>query len=70
MAMLNVLLGFQVLFKNLTVDIKDVKPTSLLKDRLREVEGNPKLGSLGPQLQYSKYASKFLKGICYISFRI
>ncbi|XP_008670465.2 serine/threonine-protein kinase RUNKEL [Zea mays] len=32
---------FQVLFKNLTVDIKDVKPTSLLKDRLREVEGNP-----------------------------
>uniref|UniRef100_A0A804PH36 Serine/threonine-protein kinase RUNKEL n=1 Tax=Zea mays TaxID=4577 RepID=A0A804PH36_MAIZE len=43
-----------VLFKNLTVDIKDVKPTSLLKDRLREVEGNPKLGSLGPQLQYSK----------------
>ncbi|KAL5670064.1 hypothetical protein ACJX0J_022285, partial [Zea mays] len=44
---------FQVLFKNLTVDIKDVKPTSLLKDRLREVEGNPKLGSLGPQLQYS-----------------
>ena len=41
MAMLNVLLGFQVLFKNLTVDIKDVKPTSLLKDRLREVEGNP-----------------------------
>ncbi|KAL5664974.1 hypothetical protein ACJX0J_025082, partial [Zea mays] len=42
-----------VLFKNLTVDIKDVKPTSLLKDRLREVEGNPKLGSLGPQLQYS-----------------
>ncbi|ONM32131.1 transcription regulator [Zea mays] len=41
MAMLNVLLGFQVLFKNLTVDIKDVKPTSLLKDRLCEVEGNP-----------------------------
>ncbi|XP_020399623.1 CCR4-NOT transcription complex subunit 1 [Zea mays] len=41
MAMLNVLLGFHVLFKNLTVDIKDVKPTSLLKDRLREVEGNP-----------------------------
>ncbi|PWZ44999.1 General negative regulator of transcription subunit 1 [Zea mays] len=31
----------KVLFKNLTVDIKDVKPTSLLKDRLREVEGNP-----------------------------
>jgi hypothetical protein len=41
MLMLTVLLGFQVLFKNLTVDMKDVKPTSLLKDRLREVEGNP-----------------------------
>lgn len=34
-------LGFQVLFKNLGVDLKDVTPTSLLKDRVREVEGNP-----------------------------
>lgn len=31
----------QVLFKNLAVDMKDVKPTSLLKDRVRDVEGNP-----------------------------
>ena len=32
---------FQVLFKNLGVDTKDVKPTQLLKGRAREVEGNP-----------------------------
>lgn len=32
---------FQVLFKNLVVDMKDVTPTSLLKDRVRQVEGNP-----------------------------
>jgi CCR4-NOT transcription complex subunit 1 len=31
---------FQVLFKNLGVDTKDVKPTQLLKGRAREVEGN------------------------------
>lgn len=36
-----VLFEFQVLFKNLGVDLKDVAPTSLLKDRVREVEGNP-----------------------------
>ncbi|KAL6878509.1 hypothetical protein ACP4OV_012679 [Aristida adscensionis] len=28
-------------FLNLIVNMKDVKPTSLLKDRIREVEGNP-----------------------------
>ena len=32
---------FQVLFKNLGVDLKDVTRTSLLKDRVRQVEGNP-----------------------------
>lgn len=31
----------QVLFKNLSVDMKDITPTSLLKDRKREIEGNP-----------------------------
>lgn len=33
--------AIQVLFKNLSVDMKDVTPTSLLKDRKREIEGNP-----------------------------
>uniref|UniRef100_A0A0D9XMB8 CCR4-Not complex component Not1 C-terminal domain-containing protein n=1 Tax=Leersia perrieri TaxID=77586 RepID=A0A0D9XMB8_9ORYZ len=31
----------KVLFKNLSVDMKDVKPSSLLKDRNRQFEGNP-----------------------------
>jgi CCR4-NOT transcription complex subunit 1 len=31
----------QVLFKNLGVDVKEVKPSSLLKSRNRETEGNP-----------------------------
>ena len=34
-------LGTQVLFKNLSVDMKDVKPSSLLKDRIRQFMGNP-----------------------------
>lgn len=33
--------SIQVLLKNLGVDMKDITPTSLLKDRKREVEGNP-----------------------------
>jgi CCR4-NOT transcription complex subunit 1 len=31
----------QVLYKNLGVDMKDVKPTQLLRGRTREIEGNP-----------------------------
>uniref|UniRef100_A0A1D1XGX4 CCR4-NOT transcription complex subunit 1 n=1 Tax=Anthurium amnicola TaxID=1678845 RepID=A0A1D1XGX4_9ARAE len=38
---MNLKFDIEVLFKNLSVDLKDVKPTLLLKDRLREVEGNP-----------------------------
>ncbi|WZZ19735.1 hypothetical protein YC2023_121122 [Brassica napus] len=34
-------LSLQVLFKNLGVDLKEVAPTSLLKDRKREIDGNP-----------------------------
>ncbi|KAJ0478183.1 putative CCR4-NOT transcription complex subunit 1 [Helianthus annuus] len=34
-------LTFLVLFKNLNVDIKEVKPTTLLKDKSRMTEGNP-----------------------------
>jgi CCR4-NOT transcription complex subunit 1 len=37
----DILLALQVLFKNLGVDMKDIAPTSLLKDRKREIEGNP-----------------------------
>ncbi|KAK8969351.1 hypothetical protein KSP40_PGU002018 [Platanthera guangdongensis] len=38
---MNLKFDIEVLFKNLGVDMKDVKPTSLLKDRVRNVEGNP-----------------------------
>ncbi|KAK9274352.1 hypothetical protein L1049_019166 [Liquidambar formosana] len=38
---MNLKFDIEVLFKNLSVDMKDVTPTSLLKDRVREVEGNP-----------------------------
>lgn len=37
---MNLKFDIEVLFKNLGVDIKDVKPTSLLKDRVWEVQGN------------------------------
>ncbi|KAL9303652.1 hypothetical protein ACSQ67_020915 [Phaseolus vulgaris] len=38
---MNLKFDIEVLFKNLGVDMKDVTPTSLLKDRKREFEGNP-----------------------------
>ncbi|VFQ85948.1 unnamed protein product [Cuscuta campestris] len=38
---MNLKFDIEVLFKNLGVDLKNVVPTSLLKDRVREVEGNP-----------------------------
>ncbi|KAI8032556.1 CCR4-NOT transcription complex subunit 1 [Camellia lanceoleosa] len=47
--------AIMVLFKNIGVDMKEVKPTSLLKDRVREVEGNldfsnKDIGASQPQL--------------------
>ncbi|KAJ4956450.1 hypothetical protein NE237_013233 [Protea cynaroides] len=52
---MNLKFDIEVLFKNLGVDMKDVKPTSLLKDRIREVEGNPDfstkdIGASQPQM--------------------
>ncbi|KAJ4827650.1 hypothetical protein Tsubulata_008272 [Turnera subulata] len=38
---MNLKFDIEVLFKNLGVDMKDITPTSLLKDRRREIEGNP-----------------------------
>jgi CCR4-NOT transcription complex subunit 1 len=38
---MNLKFDIEVLFKNLSVDMKDVKPSSLLKDRIRQIEGNP-----------------------------
>ncbi|XP_062205575.1 uncharacterized protein LOC133907537 isoform X2 [Phragmites australis] len=38
---MNLKFDIEVLFKNLSVDMKDVKPSSLLKDRIRQFMGNP-----------------------------
>ncbi|XP_031484451.1 uncharacterized protein LOC116253657 isoform X3 [Nymphaea colorata] len=38
---MNLKFDIEVLFKNLGVEMKDAKSTSLLKNRVREVEGNP-----------------------------
>ncbi|KAM1140419.1 hypothetical protein ACFX19_041194 [Malus domestica] len=38
---MNLKFDIEVLFKNLGVDLKEITPSSLLKDRNREVEGNP-----------------------------
>ncbi|XP_074578118.1 uncharacterized protein LOC141834681 isoform X2 [Curcuma longa] len=38
---MNLKFDIEVLFKNLSVDMKEVKPTTLLIDKIREVEGNP-----------------------------
>ncbi|KZV18909.1 hypothetical protein F511_17815 [Dorcoceras hygrometricum] len=52
---INLKFDIEVLFKNLGVDLKEVTPTSLLKDKIREVEGNPdfsnkEVGSSQPQV--------------------
>ncbi|CAN4125895.1 unnamed protein product [Withania somnifera] len=53
---MNLKFDIEVLFKNLGVDLKEVVPTSLLRDRVREVEGNPDFsnkdagGSSQPQM--------------------
>ncbi|VVA30197.1 PREDICTED: CCR4-NOT mRNAion complex [Prunus dulcis] len=38
---MNLKFDIEVLFKNLGVDLKEITPSSLLKDRNRELEGNP-----------------------------
>ncbi|KAI3693882.1 hypothetical protein L1987_76837 [Smallanthus sonchifolius] len=38
---MNLKFEIEVLFKNLNVDLKEVTPSSLLMDKVREVEGNP-----------------------------
>ncbi|KAK1408886.1 hypothetical protein QVD17_41009 [Tagetes erecta] len=38
---MNLKFEIEVLFKNLSVDLKEVTPSSLLMDKVREIEGNP-----------------------------
>ncbi|KAM2315114.1 hypothetical protein ACFX1S_028052 [Malus domestica] len=52
---MNLKFDIEVLFKNLGVDLKEITPSSLLKDRNRELEGNPDfsnkdIGSSQPQM--------------------
>ncbi|KAG2320415.1 hypothetical protein Bca52824_013628 [Brassica carinata] len=45
---MNLKFDIEVLFKNLGVDLKEVAPTSLLKDRKREIDGNPDFSNKDP----------------------
>lgn len=53
----------QVLFKNLGVDLKEIAPTSLLKDRKREVEGNPDFSNKDVGASQSQMVSEVKTGI-------
>lgn len=48
MKMHNSFFILQVLFKNLNVDMKEVKPSKLLENRVRELEGNPDFSNKEP----------------------
>nr|XP_043622240.1 CCR4-NOT transcription complex subunit 1-like [Erigeron canadensis] len=50
---MNLKFEIEVLFKNLSVDLKEVTPSALLTDRVREVEGNPDFSNkdVGPVQQ-------------------
>jgi CCR4-NOT transcription complex subunit 1 len=45
---MNLKFDIEVLFKNLGVEMKEVVPTSLLKDRKREIDGNPDFSNKDP----------------------
>lgn len=53
----------QVLFKNLGVDLKDVTPTSLLKDRKREIVGNPDFSNKDVGASQSQLVAEIKSGI-------
>lgn len=56
----------QVLFKNLSVDLKDIQPTFLLRDRKREIEGNPDFSNKdfgGSQPQIAEMKSSMMSSL-------
>ncbi|CAN6300160.1 unnamed protein product [Urochloa humidicola] len=53
----------KVLFKNLSVDMKDVKPSSLLKDRIRQVVGNPDFSNKDVSTSQTSAAVEVSSGI-------
>ncbi|KAL7605021.1 hypothetical protein Lser_V15G17400 [Lactuca serriola] len=55
-------LPVQVLFKNLNVDLKEVSPSSLLMDKVREVEGSPDFSNkMSGQLNNHQWLKKLKK---------
>nr|KAJ0191249.1 hypothetical protein LSAT_V11C800388560 [Lactuca sativa] len=57
-------LPVQVLFKNLNVDLKEVSPSSLLMDRVRDVEGSPNFSNkMSGQLNNHQWLEKLKKQI-------
>nr|KAJ0197875.1 hypothetical protein LSAT_V11C700358250 [Lactuca sativa] len=57
-------LPVQVLFKNLNVDLKEVSPSSLLMDKVREVEGSPDFSNkMSGQLNNHQWLEKLKKQI-------
>ncbi|KAI4996557.1 hypothetical protein ZWY2020_051477 [Hordeum vulgare] len=60
---MNLKFDIEVLFKNLGVDMKDVKPTSLLKDRGREVEGNPDFSNKDVASSQTQVSAEVSSGI-------
>ena len=51
------------MFKNLSVDMKDVKPSSLLKDRIRQVVGNPDFSNKDVSTSQTLAAAEVSSGI-------
>ncbi|KAI5070413.1 hypothetical protein GOP47_0014756 [Adiantum capillus-veneris] len=49
---MNLKFDIEVLFKNLGVDMKDVKVSQLLKGRTREIEGNPDFSNKDPAIAH------------------
>nr|KAJ0207993.1 hypothetical protein LSAT_V11C500281430 [Lactuca sativa] len=55
-------LPVQVLFKNLNVDLKEVSPSSLLMDKVREVAGSPDFSNkMSGQLNNHQWLEKLKK---------
>lgn len=60
---MNLKFDIEVLFKNLGVDLKEITPTSLLKDRRREIEGNPDFSNKDMGASQSQMVAEVKSGI-------
>ncbi|KAF8697905.1 hypothetical protein HU200_035402 [Digitaria exilis] len=60
---MNLKFDIEVLFKNLSVDMKDVKPSSLLKDRVRQVVGNPDFSNKDVSTSQTSAAAEVSSGV-------